>query len=244
MSRRDFRMSRGRYASGATQFSPGQISGLMVWYRADLGVTLNSGNVSALADQSGVGDANRNLSQGTAANQPPWNASDTHFNGHSSIGPYNNVAQTLPAVGAWSVAPPGTGTLFAVFRTGGAGTEILTRDPSNNNFELYQNTTTNCHFFLGGAQDNGANVSNMNNTHVYGASFQAGGNCALSQDAITPSGTFAVTAGSAASLSVGTAGIFAGTWAELMVYSRQLAAAEFSAVMHYLGGRYAIAIGP
>ena len=42
-------------ASG-TIFSPLSLSGLVLWLRADLGVTLNGGNVSDWADQSGNGE--------------------------------------------------------------------------------------------------------------------------------------------------------------------------------------------
>ena len=53
-------------------FTPTTISGCILWLRADLGVTLASGKVSAWADQSGNSN---NFSQGTAAQQPVFNSS-------------------------------------------------------------------------------------------------------------------------------------------------------------------------
>lgn len=53
------------------QTNPLQVPGCVLWLRADLGVTLNAGNVSAWADQSGL---NNNFTQATGGLQPPWNA--------------------------------------------------------------------------------------------------------------------------------------------------------------------------
>jgi len=60
-----------------TSFSPINISGCVLWLRADLGVTLNTTTVSAWADQSGNGN---NFSQGTANKQPTFTASDAAIN--------------------------------------------------------------------------------------------------------------------------------------------------------------------
>lgn len=57
-------------------------SSLALWLRADLGVTLNGATVSAWADQSGNG---RHATQGTAANQPTYQATDADFAGAPSI---------------------------------------------------------------------------------------------------------------------------------------------------------------
>jgi hypothetical protein len=51
----------------ASAFSPLSISNILLWLRADLGVTLTTGKVSTWADQSGQGN---DVTQGTAGNRP------------------------------------------------------------------------------------------------------------------------------------------------------------------------------
>ncbi len=55
---------------------------VLQWVRADLGVHLTSGNVDTLNDQSGN---NRHFSQGTAANQPTYTASDATLNNQATF---------------------------------------------------------------------------------------------------------------------------------------------------------------
>jgi len=67
---------------GSAPFTPNSISGLYSWVRSDLGVTLNGATVSAWADQSGNG---KNLTQGSAASQPTFNATDADYNNLPSL---------------------------------------------------------------------------------------------------------------------------------------------------------------
>ncbi len=72
-------------------FSPTDLSGLEAWYKSGVGVTLNGGDVSQWDDSSGNG---RNLTQGTAANQPLYNATDAAWNGLASIS-FNGTSDSL-----------------------------------------------------------------------------------------------------------------------------------------------------
>jgi hypothetical protein len=68
------RLNRGRFGRRAASSNPFTILGatnVVAWWRSDLGITLNGGNVSAWADQSGNG---HNLAQGTAGLQPAYDA--------------------------------------------------------------------------------------------------------------------------------------------------------------------------
>ncbi len=66
---------------GAIAWTPASLASLATWHRADLGITLNSGNVSGWADQKG----SANGSQATAAQQPLYVTSDAALNSQSSI---------------------------------------------------------------------------------------------------------------------------------------------------------------
>lgn len=54
-------------------------------YYPGAGVTLNGSTVQVLADQSGKGDANRNLSNVTASAQPTYVASNSGYNGQATL---------------------------------------------------------------------------------------------------------------------------------------------------------------
>jgi hypothetical protein len=83
-------------------FIPPLLPGCVLWLRADLGVTLNAGNVSAWADQSGLGN---NFVQGTAASQALLLPSS--LSGQTSVdfdglddwydGPGGNLVYTSPS---------------------------------------------------------------------------------------------------------------------------------------------------
>lgn len=64
------------------QFNPRSIANLYAWFRSDMGITLNGSTVSAWADQSGNG---KNLTQGTASNQPTFVSSDSEYNNYGSL---------------------------------------------------------------------------------------------------------------------------------------------------------------
>src|SRR5262245_16371433 len=70
----------GEVPSEGAPWRPVMLSGLKLWLRADMGITLNSGNVSAWADQSG---SVQDFVQGTANKQPAWSA--TSMNGRPGI---------------------------------------------------------------------------------------------------------------------------------------------------------------
>lgn len=92
-------------------------SALKLWLRADLGITLNGGDVSAWANQ---GTAGGSFDQGTPANQPAWTSSDANMNGQASVtftaANSDRLVSTL-AASAWNFFHDGTGaTLFVVMR--------------------------------------------------------------------------------------------------------------------------------
>lgn len=107
---------------------PTQVSGLLAWYRGDLGITLNGSNVSSWEDQSGNGFT---LVQGTANKQPAYTASSAIFNNLPCLrgNGVNNVLACLSNV--WpttnftvisviaSVSGGATGEYFSCLQGGG-----------------------------------------------------------------------------------------------------------------------------
>lgn len=84
-------------------FTPSQLTGLSLWLRADLGVTVT--NVAQWNDSSGSGDPNRNFVQGTVAQQPTLNPSNTILNHQPSVDFSHPDAQVMNQVGEWSIDP-------------------------------------------------------------------------------------------------------------------------------------------
>ncbi len=109
----------GMGAPGA--FSPQKLPGLLLWLRADQGVTLSGSNVTSWSDISGNGNG---VSQGTGANQPVFNA--TGLNGCPAIdftgskwleNTVNNLVAANSAYSVLAVAKNGSGALFTIRRT-------------------------------------------------------------------------------------------------------------------------------
>lgn len=93
------------------------LAGARLWLRADLGVTLNGGNVEAWADQA-LGDGSHDLSQGTAANRPLWVAADAAAKGRPYVDfDQSNDLLVAGAAGDWTFLHSGAGcTVFYVAR--------------------------------------------------------------------------------------------------------------------------------
>lgn len=120
-------------------FLPTSVSGCKLWLRADLGITLNAGNVSLWADQSGNG---HNASESTGAKQPAYFASGGAL-GQAYTLWTENSAQIL--LGTLSISTPfsyyivcdydGTGTNSYGFDLGG-NTNALQCAGTSNQFNV------------------------------------------------------------------------------------------------------------
>lgn len=98
-------LSAQNAVAAAPAFAPTDISGLVWWLRADLGVSL-VGGVDSWADQSGVGDTARNASA-SGFTRPAYVASDPLYNGKPTIGPFSATATTKLRTGAlWNATYP------------------------------------------------------------------------------------------------------------------------------------------
>ena len=84
---------------------------VLAWYRADLGVTESGGRVSALADQSGQTDANRNQ-VASGADRPGYSASDAGYGGNPVV--TFDGSQSVAAAGAFSTAVVGPISILVI----------------------------------------------------------------------------------------------------------------------------------
>jgi len=99
-------------------FTPRRVSGLLAWYRADLGVTWNGTNVSAVADQSGTGDANKDLAFGPNLGAAPGlNPCNTAFNNQPT---FTTTSTGFLRSSAFTTAPTQPYTIYSCqFQTSG-----------------------------------------------------------------------------------------------------------------------------
>lgn len=108
-------------SSGSTWSPPDASVVLRAWYRADLGVTEVGGTVSAWDDQSGAGDANRDLA-GAIGTMPSYVASDAAY-GNNSVLTFSG--DKLVRAGNWSSTPATPITIVVVGEVSGAVSAML-----------------------------------------------------------------------------------------------------------------------
>lgn len=240
----------GRDGRDATTFGgsdPTTIFGssLELWLRADMGITLNGGNVSAWADQSGKGDANRNVSQGTAANQPAYNASNASFANQPTL---DFVDPKVLVSGVWAAALAQPATRFVVGNMGAGGT--------NNYFMDSLSGVAQMAFF---GSNGGANWTLFDGVGLVEpvaptavsvlASNDNGASSKMYRNALTArntgnAGTNGLTGTTIGNTAGGGNFTCKGSIAEVIIVSGIATAAQFAACMNYLGARYGVAIGP
>jgi hypothetical protein len=84
-------------------FAPLYLDNCVLWLPMDREVTVGSGTVSAAADESGAGNS---VSQGTPANQPAFNQSDSIYGDAPTLS-FNGVATSL-VTPTWNLVQPFT----------------------------------------------------------------------------------------------------------------------------------------
>ena len=229
---------------GSVPFSPDDIADIRAWYRSDLGVT-QSGTVSAWADQSGAGDAGRNLSQGTGASRPTFNAIDAEFNNHPSI---SGTSTQFMLSGTWSVSVSQPFTLFLVGKAPGAGSVCMC-DGATAQSALIFNDTGNDKWNINSSGTTVASTESCNSVSSVIAVF-SGASSKIYANAITANGSG--NAGATAfgneltmlAYNHGSFNLGGGTIAELAVFSGSLSTTERAQLMSYAHSRYGITIGP
>lgn len=235
-------------------FGPQKVHGLKLWLRADSGITLVSGKVSAWADQSGNGFS---LTQSTAGLRPAFVASGVGARASVSFDGADDYVGLASEIVATSVLSTSAFTVFAVFNATaidsatGFGThddalisissgrfsvslnsspQVVTSDYDGVDFRNAPTTiTTGTDIVYAGRLDAGKLYSSIN-----GGADSAG----------TSSANVDISTGSPY-VQIGTAqqgpNYFNGLLAELLVYNVVVASADRTRVIKYLKSRYSIA---
>lgn len=219
------------------------LSGLVTSFRADVGLTLISGRVSAWLDQSGTGDANKNLAQSASGNRPLFNAVSSFLNGRPSLTLDNARADNLFS-GTWAVPMPSPCTWVLVGRVSGrdvSGYSVALTgdsvqhavDTAPGNRLLYASGTVR----EAGSVPNGTNVVIV---AILGTSGKLYVNARTAVDTGN-TGTNGLT-----SLRIGATSAPSNGWtgelAQVHGYNRALSQAEVERVLAEYGAEYAIAI--
>lgn len=235
---------RSSVESGAS-FSPGDgtITGLLAWYRADLGVTLNGSTVSAWADQSGTGDANKDATQATPANQPTFVASHANFNSRAVLS-FDGTSDYLKTA-AWAATASQPNTVYSVSRlTAAASIFIYDGFAAAARHAIFANAVTGNLTAFGGSSLN-STVSNTGVTRACCALFN-GASSAFYVDTYTVA-SVSGNAGSASltGLTIGASNANASFWnghiGELIVFAGSHSLATRQTLMTYLSGLWGTA---
>lgn len=212
---------------------PAMISGLLLWLRADRGITLNAGNVSEWKDQSGKGN---NFAQSTPTNQPPYilNAK----NGHPGIGPFDTTdiltstfSLTMPyTVVATYEGDPASGAQRVISGDGTAG---------NNGFLGIASTR---HRYWSGAYAS-PDIAAVAGTYAQAQATQASGAVNTYNNGSATGTTSTTSDVIGANASIGNSPAVQplnGTILEVIAYDRILTATELQRLWQYSQSRYAL----
>lgn len=227
---------------GAKAFTPLSLSGLVAWYRADLGVT--GSPVSAWADQSGTGDANKNLVQATGTKQPTLNASDAAYNNQATLSFASASTQQLVS-GIWSAALTSPKTILFIGNFSGAAVLQYALDGLAVNTAAISNNAAAVNIVINSGAGLSSVVANNGVPQAIVGVYQVAG--AIYDNAKTAIASGSAGTSSSTGLTVGSAGNLGaplnGKIAEIAAWSRALSAAEVAQLLAYAGSRYSIAIG-
>ena len=96
-----------------TTVVPADDWGLQFWLRADRGVTLSGSDVTAWADQSNIGDINRNMVS-AVSHYPTYTSANSSYNNQATINFTVAGGQYMESVGNWMPNISAPYTIFIV----------------------------------------------------------------------------------------------------------------------------------
>jgi hypothetical protein len=241
-----------------TAFAPTDISGLEAWYKSGVGVTLNGSDVSQWDDQSGNA---RHLTQGTAANQPLYNATDANWNGLASI-TFNGTSDFLlchavaPAIfqgtdKAWTIVTAVKRAAGGTYRflmgsndiAGGGNAQVILSHKWNSvdDYVVYKRDTAaaSVDSHIGTSGDTAVIIrwqhsGTVAEVYVNGSSA---GTSANNVGALTVQDVFCI--GGFPTAATTAANFWVGDIAEVVMYSRLLTAGEQTQIEDYFNDKFA-----
>lgn len=224
-----------------TLFSPLYLPGLRAWFRSDLGITLNGAKVSAWADQSGNGN---HATQGTAAKQPTYNASDAAYNGLPSLS-FLNASATVLVTGAVTTGQPATvaivGQATKISANGG-----FTDAGSGSGYLAVYATSTNSFASMISNATGFNSTTDISAQHVVAGAFNGASSKLFVDNSQIPVATGTCGSAAATTLAIGGNGLgvnpLTGKVAELVVVNRILSPGEMTLLFAYYGARYGIGV--
>lgn len=224
-------------------WTPKRLSGLVLWLRADVGVTTVSGLVSAWADQSGTADANKNMSQATSTKRPVFNASDAAYNNQATLS-FISASATYLASGTWSSSLTQAYTIF-----------VVGQDSNGTNQEWLDGSAASARLlWLGGTGYDAIGTlqltggSGSASPKLIGATYN-GASSKLYVGARTPVATGSVGTGNIADVVLGIYGgdllsnPLSGKIAEVIAVTGSMSSADVNSLANYVTHRYGISVG-
>jgi len=233
----------GQASGWSPTFAPPMIPGCLLWLRGDLGITLNSGNVSSWADQSGLNDPNKNVTQATGSKQPAYNAVDGAYNGQATLS-FTAASVSVLRSGTWSVAPAQPLTVVFV----GEGSTATQYMFDGINGAAFNNLA--CFLASANRMELDAGAGLAVNTGIYAgqqclaAVFNGATSSLYQNNSRTPTisgnaGSTAITGMAVGGDGPGTADSLNGKIAEFIMYSQVLTTPQLNQLFVYLSNRYA-----
>lgn len=223
--------SLARQARGPS-WVPIKSGDVVAWYRMDLGVATSGANVTALADQSGVGSG-KNL---TAANGNPTLANDAAYGG-KPVATFAGAARLDPG-GAWSSSVSQALTIYVV---GQASAGSIFDGDSGHRVNLQSAFAPNWLMYAGAGFVNSGTLSNAPSVVCCvfnGASSAIYHNDFAAAAASGNPGTDPITRLAIGDLAGGVNAPLVGKFAELIACSGAHNAAKRAMFRAYFAGRY------
>ncbi len=244
--------NRVRFPPAALPFSPLDIPDCKIWLRADLGLTLTSGNVSTWVNQGTIGSAG-DATQGSAGLRPIPHASGGALNSH----PYlefdggramawaynvNNTARTALVVARISTLSGVGQTVYYIYDGVSAHSELIL------DLNTYKKTSVIDHWTSGGTMfghDDTLGTSGHILYHEYDGSGQTTGDYAFNFDGTdktsSASGAYGAPGmGSAIGFRPNATFILVGEIYEVLMWERVLTGGEKADLLAYAQDRYGL----